>query len=219
MDLLLRINLTIFTITLLATCACQEQVVTEQRLPFYNSADFTPHWLDEDSTVLDNFHQIAPFAFTNQNGEEVNQGTLDGKIYVADFIFTSCPGICPKMMTNMSAVQKAFEKDNDVLLISHSVTPDIDSVKVLKRYAEKNGVQAGKWHLLTGEKSAIYRIARQSYFADEDLGMQKGVNDFLHTENFLLIDSQRRIRGIYNGVMPTEIVRLIEDIRLLKARG
>ncbi len=218
MNLLQRINWIIWIMIVMAWSACQ-QGPSSEALPYYDSADFTPHWIGANTDTLSNFHQIAPFSFINQNGEAVDENTFSGKIYVADFIFTSCPGICPKMMKNMAKLQQAFENDDDVLLLSHSVTPEIDSVSVLKRYAEKNGVEENKWHLVTGERSEIYNIARQSYFADEDLGMQKSVNDFLHTENFLLIDTNRHIRGIYNGVMPTEITRLIEDIRILKAEG
>lgn len=219
MVLLQRINLIMCAMLLVTFSACQEEVAVQERLPFYNSAEFTPQWLEAGSEALINFHQIAPFAFVNQNGDAVNNETFAGKIYIADFIFTSCPGICPKMMKNMATLQQAFQEDSDVLLLSHSVTPEIDSVSVLKRYARKNGVKDNKWHLVTGDKAEIYDIARRSYFADEDLGMQKGINDFLHTENFLLIDANKRIRGIYNGVMPAETTRLIEDVRILKAEG
>jgi protein SCO1/2 len=146
----------------------------------------------------------------------VTNKTFDGKIYVANFFFTSCPGICKNLTNNLKTIQKAFEKDDTVLLLSHSVTPEKDDVKALKVYATNNGVISNKWHLITGNKNDIYNIARQAYFADEDLGKQLTVNDFLHTENVLLIDKHKRIRGIYKGISSLEMQNLIHDIQLLK---
>ncbi len=196
----------------------QKETVTAEidTLPFYISPDFTPYWVGKTAAEYERIHTVADFAFTNQSGETISQETVKGKIYVTDFIFTACPGICPKMMNNMVKVQEAFKGDDNVLLLSHSVTPEIDSVKALKKFGERNGAIEGKWHLLTGERKAIYDIARKSYFADEDLGFSRDGNDFLHTENFILVDGQRRIRGIYNGVLPAEVDRLIEDIHTLK---
>lgn len=199
-------------------CQSNQQHISQvQNLPFYNTPDFTPKWIDEKEPP--SFHQIADFSFVNQNGEEITQNTFSGKIYVADFIFTTCPGICPKMTGNMSKLQAAIKDDPDVLLLSHSVTPKMDSVSVLKTYAKQHGAIDGKWHIVTGDRKAIYTIARKSYFADENLGLQKTENDFLHTENFILIDKHRRIRGVYNGVLPAEMTRLLEDIKLLKSKG
>lgn len=196
--------------------ACNSDSPKTDVLPYYASADFTPHWISAYSKDIDAIPQIAPFTLIDQNGDTVTERNFAGKIYVADFIFTSCGGICPKMTGNMQKVQEAFKDDDDVLLLSHSVTPELDSVAVLKNYAELNGVISGKWHVVTGDRKMIYDLARHSYFADEDLGRPRDENEFLHTERFFLTDRQQRIRGVYNGVMPTEITRLIEDILALK---
>jgi protein SCO1/2 len=185
-------------------------------LPFINKPDFTPEWIETSSSEYKNIHSIPSFSFTNQNGETVTEKTVDGKIYVADFIFTKCGSICPKMMSNMSLVQTAFKDDKDVLLLSHSVTPDMDSVPVLKNYAEAKGIISGKWHLLTGNKEEIYSLARKQYYAGDTIGFYQNANEFLHTENVLLVDKHRRIRGVYNGTLPLEMERLIEDIGELK---
>jgi protein SCO1/2 len=145
----------------------------------------------------------------------VTEKTVGGKIYVADFFFTRCGSICPKMTNNMGLLQEAFKNNNDVMFLSHSVTPEMDSVPVLKRYAEKKGVISGKWHLLTGKKEDIYNMARQQYFAGDTVGYYQTGTEFLHTENFILVDKHRRIRGVYNGTLGVEIERLTEDINTL----
>ena len=210
-----------FLIPLIAliTAGCENPGAVTEGLPFYDSPDFTPRWLSAESLERTSIHRIPDFTFINQNGDSVTQHHVDGKIYVADFIFTACPGICPKMAGNMSILQTAFRDDSEIVLLSHSVTPESDSVATLRAYADLQGAIDGKWHLLTGNRKAIYKIARTAYFADEDLGFQKNENDFLHTENFILVDHQRHIRGVYNGVMPADMNRLIEDIRLLKNEG
>lgn len=184
-------------------------------LPFYNEASFTPRWLSSLDTDLDDFHSIPDFNFINQDGRVVNQNTFKNKIYVADFFFTTCPGICPKMTANMSVVADKFKNDTTVLFLSHSVTPSIDSVAQLKKYALDKNI--GKnWHLVTGNKKEIYDLGRQAYFVEENLGEPKGIDDFLHTENFVLIDKNKHIRGIYNGLNKNSVLQLIEDIKTLK---
>ena len=134
---------------------------------------------------------------------------------MADFFFTTCPGICPKMTANMSVVADKFKNDTTVLFLSHSVTPSIDSVAQLKKYALDKNI--GKnWHLVTGNKKEIYDLGRQAYFVEENLGEPKGLDDFLHTENFVLIDKNKHIRGIYNGLNKNSVMQLIEDIKTLK---
>ena len=203
-------------IPLLQACNQQGTKQVTQQLPYYQSADFTPLWFTNAASVPDTIHTISSFSFTNQNGETVTEKTTEGKIYVANFFFTRCPGICPRLTKNLSMVQDSMKKDNNVLLLSHSVTPESDSTSVLQRYAKEHNVIAGKWHLLTGNRDSIYSIARQAYFADEDLGQKKDASDFLHTENMLLIDKHRRIRGIYKGTSETEMKNIIDDIRLLE---
>ena len=185
-------------------------------LPYYNEATFTPHWLAAGSESLAEFHRIPPFQLINQEGETITEKTFDGKIYIVDFFFTICPGICPKMTKNMGILQDEFLQDDDVLLLSHSVTPERDSVPILRKYAEENGVISQKWHLVTGIQREIYKLGREDYFVEEDLGLEKEADEFLHTENFVLIDKNRHIRGIYNGLNKPSINQLIVDIKTLK---
>ena len=188
-------------------------------LPFYMDATFTPYWIEPGSAALESFHKISRFQLVNQEGDTITEQTFEGKIYVTDFFFTSCPGICPKMTENMALLQEAFLEDEAVLLLSHSVTPNRDSVPILKKYAQNKGIESGKWHLATGSRAAIYKLGREDYFVEEDLGLVKEVDEFLHTENFVLIDQNRHIRGIYNGLNKSAIKQLIADIETLKAEA
>lgn len=185
-------------------------------LPFINKPDFTPEWIQHSDSRYDSIHRIPSFSFTDQDGATITEKTVDGRIYVADFFFTRCGSICPKMTGNMATLQSRFKDDPDLLFLSHSVTPDMDSVTVLKRYALAKGVISGKWHLLTGRREDIYRLAKKEYFAGDIVGYYQTGNEFLHTENFILVDKHRRIRGVYNGTLPLEMERLIEDILTLK---
>ena len=211
-------------ILFIAICLCavsckpnhEKEKQAIRKLPFYNTADFTPQWIESGSALYDSIHTIPAFAFINQDGKAITEKTVAGKIYVADFFFTSCPGICKRLTTNMALVQNAYKDDAGVLLVSHSVTPENDSIPRLKQYANSFGVVSGKWHLVTGNRDRIYNIARRAYFADEDMGEQKSNNDFLHTENLLLIDTHRRIRGVYKGTSVKDVDDLIADIQVLK---
>lgn len=199
--------------------SCKQQAKKMQQaervLPFYSTPDFTPQWIN-DPDSLRGVHCIPAFAFTGQDGKKVTDQTFAGKLYVADFFFTACPGICKKLTTHLSKVQEAYKNDPAVLLLSHSVTPEADSVPVLRRYADAFGAIQGKWFMVTGNRDSLYHLARTAYFADEDMGYQKSTADFLHTENLLLIDKHRRIRGVYKGTSPADIQQLIGDIRILK---
>lgn len=187
----------------------------EKRLPIYNPADVNPRLVDESLFHVRKNHKIGDFSLTNQNGEVVTQKDYEGKIYVTDFFFTRCQTICPIMATNMVKVQTAFETDDSVLLLSHSVTPIMDSIPVLRNYADKKKVIDSKWNITTGDKKHIYDLARKSYFVVLDEG-DGGVQDFIHTENFVLIDTKRRIRGFYDGTDSESINQLIEDIKILQ---
>lgn len=212
-------SLLIFASVLFLTCGKRNSEPKESRvtnLPYYTDASFTPRWFHRNNDSINGLHRIPMFTVINQLGDTLTEKSFDGKIYVADFFFTSCPGICPKMTSNMSLIQEAFKSDQDVLLLSHSVTPEYDSVPLLRRYAETNGVLPQKWHLVTGKRKDIYNLGRMGYFVEEDLGVPKGVDDFLHTENFILVDKKRHIRGIYNGLNKTAIAQLIADIKTLK---
>jgi len=202
-----------FSLTITLTFSCESP---KHSLPYFNSLDYTPEWIAISDPAYSAIHQISPFKFTNQNGEIITNEILDGKIYVADFFFTSCPSICPKLTEGMEQIQNSFKDDPQVKLISHTVMPWADSVAVLKNYASNKNVIDGKWHLLTGHEDSIYHLARTAYFADEDFGFTNDMEDFLHTDKFILVDGKRRIRGIYSGLLEAEIKRIIEDIQILK---
>ena len=195
---------------------CSLSMAADSQLPYYNSADFTPHWFDPMSEELVGFHSIPSFSFTDQEGRTVTSKTLQNKIYIASFFFTSCPGICPTIRSKLSRVQNEFLGDDGVRILSHSIQPTTDTIEVLKDYAERNHIRSDNWHLVTGDKGDIYRIAKTAYFASEDLGLEEANNEFLHTENLLLIDHNRHIRGIYNGLNNTSVSHLITDIQTLK---
>ena len=228
MKLLLEIKKISFVLIFLFVIftSCKKEIKKENQkvvetsrteyLPYYNEESFTPNWLTPNSEKENEFHEIPDFKLVNQLGDTISQKTFDNKIYVTDFFFTSCPGICKKMTGNMIKVQEAFKNDTDVLLLSHSVTPSIDSVSVLKVYAENYGIIDNKWHLVTGDKEEIYNLGRNNYFVENDLGVPKDINDFLHTENFLLVDRNKHIRGIYNGLNRASVAQLITDIKTLK---
>jgi protein SCO1/2 len=186
----------------------------EKSLPIFNPADVNPELVDSTVQYKSKYHTIADFSFINQNGKTVTQKNYEGKIYVADFFFTTCGSICPKMTTNLVEVQNAFLNNPKVLILSHSVLPDVDDVAKLKAYALKNGVNDKKWNLVTGDKAAIYRIARKSYLAVKQ-GKPDELYDMVHTENFVLVDTKRRVRGFYDGTKKEEIQRLIADINWL----
>lgn len=182
-----------------------------------NPADVNPELVDSTMQHVSKYHTIADFSFTNQNGKTITQKDYEGKIYVADFFFTTCQTICPVMTTNMVEVQKAIINNPKVMLLSHSVLPDMDSVPVLKKYAIEKGVDDSKWNLVTGDKKDIYGIARKSYLAVKT-GKPEELYDMVHTENFVLVDTKRRVRGFYDGTKKEDIKRLIEDINWLSTQ-
>ena len=183
-------------------------------LPIYQPTNVNVELVDNSIQHVSKYHKINDFSLVNQNGETITQDNYKGKIYVADFFFTTCGTICPIMTKNMAAIQKEILDDDDIMLLSHSVTPEIDTVAQLKRYAIDKGVKDSKWNLVTGDRKQIYDLARKSYLAvksegDEDYSM-------VHTENFMLIDKERRIRGFYDGTKEEDIEQLLEDIEILK---
>ena len=184
------------------------------KLPIFNPSDVNPELVDSTIQYVALDHKIADFKFTNQNGKVITQKEYEGKIYVADFFFTTCPTICPKMTNNMVWLQNQIKNNPKVMLLSHSVTPDIDSVPVLKKYALEKGVIDSKWNLVTGDKKDIYYIARKSYLAVKT-GKPEEMYDMVHTENFVLVDTKRRVRGFYDGTKKEDVQRLIEDINWL----
>ncbi|QLC66895.1 SCO family protein [Flavobacterium sp. LPB0248] len=186
----------------------------KKTLPIYNPADVNPELVDSTVQYKSKYHTIADFSFINQNGDTITQKDYEGKIYVADFFFTTCGSICPKMSTNLVDVQKAVLNNPKVMLLSHTVFPEVDSVSVLKAYAIKYGVVDSKWNLVTGDKKEIYKMARKSYLAVK-MGRPDQLYDMVHTENFVLVDQKRRVRGFYDGTNKEDIKRLLEDIEFL----
>ena len=184
-------------------------------LPIYQPAMVSTELVDSTIQHHKKYHKIADFKLINQNGKTITQNDYKNKIYVADFFFTTCQTICPIMTAHMIQIQKEIMNDNEVMLLSHSVTPEIDSVEQLKRYALKKGVNDIKWNLVTGDKKQIYELARKSYLAVKTLGNGDAF-DMIHTENFMLVDKKKQIRGFYDGTNPEDIERLLDDIKILK---
>lgn len=192
----------------------------EKMLPIYSPRDINPELVDSTVQHIGNDHKIADFTFINQNGKIITQKDYENTIYVADFFFTTCPTICPKMTDNMVWLQKKLKNHPEIKLLSFSVTPDIDTPEVLKKYAIEKGVDDARWNLVTGEKKDIYYLARKSYLAVKT-GKPEELFDMVHTENFILVDKNKRIRGFYDGTnlnQPTNdsktknMEQLLEDI-------
>ena len=183
-------------------------------LPIYQPAEVNEKLVDSSIIHVAKYHKISDFKLTNQNGKEITQANYKDKIYVADFFFTTCQDICPVMTKNMYQLQEELKNDNEILLLSHTVIPEVDTVEQLKVYAIENNVDDSKWNLLTGDKKQIYELARKSYLAVEDSNFNEF--DMIHTENFMLIDKEKQIRGFYDGTNSEEINRLFKDIEILK---
>ena len=183
-------------------------------LPIYQPAEVNEKLVDSSIIHVAKYHKISDFKLTNQNGKEITQANYKDKIYVADFFFTTCQDICPVMTKNMYQLQEELKNDNQILLLSHTVIPEVDTVEQLKKYAIENNVDDSKWNLVTGDKKQIYELARKSYLAVEDSNYSQ--YDMIHTENFMLIDKERQIRGFYDGTNSEDINRLLKDIKILK---
>ena len=185
-----------------------------ETLPIYQPAEVNEKLVDSSVIHVSKYHKISDFELTNQNGQKITQEFYSNKIYVADFFFTTCQDICPIMTKNMYKLQEELKNDNDILFLSHTVIPEVDTVEQLKNYSSENKVNDSKWNLVTGDKKQIYDLARKSYLAVEDT--EYGEFDMIHTENFMLIDKKRQIRGFYDGTNDLEIDRLLSDIEILK---
>ena len=213
----------LFCILVLLTGCVDDNSQQVRSLPYYSDASFTPRWFDSEQHVPNDFHRIPSFELIDQRGELITEKTFENKLYIANFFFTSCPGICPMTMNNMARLQAAFDQDSNVVLLSHSVTPRIDQVEVLEKFAGKMQALSEKWYLVTGEREQIYDLGKNFYFAEEDLGeitvAEEREAAFLHTESFLLIDQNRRIRGVYNGMNATAVSNLIDDVRILQSES
>jgi protein SCO1 len=211
--LMYRIVFFLSSSLLLLQCSSKQNKVV---LPYYNSPGFTPHFITPTEAEKQISHTIADFSFTDQDAKKITQKSIAGKIHVANFFFTACGSICPAIMKNIKAAQQSIKQDSNVIFLSYSVTPWLDSVAKLKKYADHYSINSSNWHLLTGNKAEIYKLARTSYFAEEDIGYSKDSSEFLHTEHILLIDKQKRLRGIYNGTLQLETEQLAKDIEALK---
>jgi protein SCO1/2 len=186
------------------------------QIPYYNTPDFTPTFLSENQELKNTItHQISDFSFVNQYKQIITNKEIEGKVHVANFMFTSCTSICPDMTGNMKLVEEAFFNDERVAVLSYSVTPWIDTPDRLLDYVKFNDIKTNNWHFLTGSKNDIYSLARESYFAEESIGFSKDSTDFLHTEYFILVDKNKRIRGVYNGTLMLESKQVVEDIKIL----
>jgi protein SCO1/2 len=184
------------------------------RLPVYNSRRMQPAWLHEDPVPEKDIHHVLDFSLTDQQGQARTLADLDGKIYVSYFFFASCAGICLKMAEELKRVQNSFSEHDEVRLVGHSVTPGVDTVTALAAYGKQKGINPERWHLLTGEKKEIFDLARKSYFAVTD-GKDDDYKNLIHTENLVLVDKEKMIRGVYNGTYPQDVNRLVEDIAVL----
>ena len=207
-----RIHIILLSFVVLCIVSCNQ--ISKRQLPVYNPSDFNPELVDRSLLNTSENHTVADFKLINQNGQTITQEDYKNKIYVFDFFFTSCPTICPIMTDNMGKLQKKFIDNSEIMFLSLSVTPKIDSVAVLRKYADDKGVIDVKWNITTGDKKHIYELARKSYFAVVEKG-DGGLQDFIHTPNFILVDKKKQIRGIYDGTDDTEILRLIDDIKIL----
>jgi protein SCO1/2 len=185
-------------------------------LKIYNPADINPKLVDKSLQGTSKNHKVGEFSLTDQDGKTVTPTDFEGKIYVTDFFFVTCPTICPKMTDQMLRVYEEFKENGDILFLSHTVMPEEDSVPVLKEYADKFNISSEKWKLVTGDKKHIYDLARKTYFAAVTEG-DGGVDDFIHTENFVLVDKEKRLRGFYDGTSKKDVDRLIKDVYTLLA--
>jgi protein SCO1/2 len=207
-----KLHFLLLILFVICTLSCNQ--ISKKELPIYNPSDFNPELVDKSLHNTTENHTVADFDLINQNGKIITQEDYKDKIYIVDFFFTNCAGICPIMTNNMVKLQEEFLSNNDIMLLSLSVTPEIDSTSVLRTYASDKGVIDSKWNITTGNKKHIYELARKSYFAVVEQG-DGGLQDFIHTPNFILVDKKKQIRGIYNGIKDEEIVRLINDIKIL----
>ena len=203
----------LYFLLFLSIASCNQ--TQEKQLPIYNPSNFNPELVDKSLQNKSKNHTVSDFSLINQNGKIVTQDDYKDKIYVTDFFFTRCGTICPIMTDNMVKLQNAFLDNDDIMFLSLSVTPEIDSIPVLREYANNKGVIDSKWNVTTGEKKHIYELARKSYFAVVEQG-DGGLQDFIHTPNFILVDKKKQIRGIYNGTNDEDIERIIADIKILQ---
>lgn len=201
-------------ITIIGITITYYMISKPKPLKIFNPADINPQLVDKEVQDVQKLHRVGSFNLTDQNGNAVTENDFNDHIYITDFFFVTCPTICPKMATQMQRVYTEFKNNKNILFLSHTVMPEKDSVPVLKEYAEKLEVSADKWKFVTGDKKQIYNLARKTYFAAVTEG-DGGPDDFVHTENFVLVDKEKRLRGFYDGTSEKDADRLIKDIYTL----
>lgn len=191
-------------------------------LPIIQPKDVKKEMVDPELLQIGMGHRIGDFTLLNQYGESITLEKVKGKVFVAEYFFTTCGTICPKMTEQMTRVQEQFRGNEDVKILSFTVNPDYDTVQVLLEYAQKYGAEKDQWHFLTGSKEELYRLARKSFFVlkpAEAMNLGDAGSDFIHTNNFVLVDQQLRIRGYYDGTSISEVNELMEDMELLLANN
>jgi protein SCO1/2 len=192
---------------------------TEAVLPVINPIDVQEEMVDPELLRVGQGHKVGKFSFQNQDNQTITEKNVKGKIYVAEYFFTTCKSICPIMNQQMQRVQKAIKGNGNVKILSFTVDPDADTVAQMKRYATSHNYVKGQWHFLTGRKEDLYSLARKSFFVlkpAEAQNLGDAGSDFIHTNNFVLVDGQGRIRGYYDGTNPKEVKTLIADIKRLE---
>ena len=207
--------LVLLGVFVVGTYASYQKLKPKRVLPIYNPVDLNPAVVDDDLERVGRGHRIGDFDLLDQWGNKADSSLLQGKVYVADFFFTTCPTICIAMGKNFQRIQEAYKDEPRLNLVSHTVMPEIDTVEVMHTYGERMGAIKGKWHLLTGEKEELYRMARRQYFAVMEQGTSFDEHDFIHTENVILVDEKKRIRGFYDGTSDSQMDLLIQDIQIL----
>ena len=205
----------LLSVFVIGTYASFQKLKPKRVLPIYNPVDLNPAVVDDDLERVGRGHRIGNFDLVDQWGNAVDSSLLRDKVYVADFFFTTCPTICIAMGQNFQRIQEAYKDEPRVNLVSHTVMPEIDTVEVMHEYGQRMGAVLGKWHLLTGEKEELYRMARRQYFAVMEPGTSFDEHDFIHTENVVLVDEKKRIRGFYDGTSDSQMDLLIQDIQIL----
>jgi len=201
-------KLGLFAWLFLALNGCRMSDDTENQLPFFTSKDLSPQWNIQPT------QEVAAFSFVDQSGKTICSDSLRKGMYLANFFFTSCLGICPKMTNRLLSIQDSLLRLKGVTLLSFSVMPMVDSVAVLKEYEKKYGIHPEIWHLLTGDKAAIYRLGRSSFFADDNT--QGDTSTFLHSDKLFLVDRNQHIRGVYNATRQEDMQRVLADVNQLK---
>lgn len=194
----------------------KDKQVALKKLPYYGIAVSDTSIIDGEQVITEKQHQVGPFSFLDQNGETITEKDIAGKVYIVDYFFTTCRSICPIMTNQMQRIYNEYKGNSDVIFLSHTVDPETDSVEVMAAYAEQKQADASQWHFLTGDKKALYDLARTGYYLDAEQG-DGGPDDFIHTPNFALIDRDRHIRGFYDGTDSAEVNMLIKDIKILLA--